>query len=141
VAGLDTELRIEAAFQECSINGGVKWHRLCSRDCSKTVAVGPCPKTALAQSTPPLSHFVEATPRLRLDGPADCSFASSAARPRVASGGLQLRLVSGARPRLFSTGLQLRLVSGSTAATLRRIAALRRLRLGRGYSPAPQSRQ
>ena len=64
-------------------------------------------------------------PCLRLGGPAVWISVSSAPRQRVSFRRIQ------ASPRLRT----------STAATLRRILAPRRLRLGRAYTPAPQSRR
>jgi hypothetical protein len=64
-------------------------------------------------------------PCLRLGGPAVWISVSSAPRQRVSFRRIQ------ASPRLRT----------STAATLRRILSPRRLRLGRAYTPAPQSRR
>ena len=80
----------------------------------------PWPKTAVAQSTTPPS-----------------STSSPARRP----GGLDLRVVCAS-----ATGILRRIAASprlrtSTAATLHRILAPRRLRLGRAYTPAPQSRR
>jgi hypothetical protein len=66
---------------------------------------------------------------------------SSTSSPARRPGGLDLRVVSAS-----ATGFLRRIAASprlrtSTAATLRRILAPRRLRLGRAYTPAPQSRR